>query len=43
MALIFDKVPTIISTEYSDYNDLFSVENAVKFPEYTGINDHAIN
>ena len=28
--------------EYSDYNDVFSTENAAKLPENTGMNEHTI-
>ena len=41
-ALLFDKAPTEVSAEYSDYNNIFSTENAAKLPENTGINEHAI-
>ena len=40
--LIFDKAPTEIPAEYSDYNNVFSAENVVKLPENTGMNKHAI-
>ena len=41
-ALLFHKAPTEVSAEYSDYSNVFSVENATKLPENTGINEHAI-
>ena len=41
-ALLFDKAPTKVSAEYSDYSNVFSAENAVEFPENTGINKHTI-
>ena len=41
-ALLFDEAPTEISAEYFDYSDVFLAENAAKLPEYTGINEHAI-
>ena len=41
-ALLFDKAPTKVLAEYSDYSDVFSVENAAELPENTGINEHAI-
>ena len=31
-----------IPTEYSDFADIFFPELALKLPEHTGINDHAI-
>ena len=41
-ALLFDKAPTEVSAEYSDYSDVFSAENTAELPENTGINKHAI-
>ena len=41
-ALLFDKAPTEVPAEYSDYSNLFSAENAVELPENTGMNEHAI-
>ena len=41
-APLFDKAPTEILTEYSDYSNVFSAENVVEFPENTRINEHAI-
>ena len=41
-ALLFNKVSTKVLTEYSNYNNVFSMENAAELSEYTGINDHAI-
>ena len=40
--LIFDKVPTEVLVEYSDYSNVFSIENAAELSEYTKINNHAI-
>ena len=41
-ALFFDKAPTEVPVEYSDYSDVFSTENAAELSENTGINEHAI-
>ena len=41
-ALVFDKAPTEVLAEYSDYSDVFLMENVVELPENTGINKHAI-
>ena len=41
-ALLFDKAPTKVPAEYSDYSDVFSAENAAELPENTGMNEHAI-
>ena len=41
-ALLFDKAPTEVPAEYSDYSDVFSAENAAELPENTGMNEHAI-
>ena len=41
-ALLFNKAPTEIPAEYSDYSNIFSVEHSVELPENTGINEHAI-
>ena len=41
-ALLFDEAPTEVPAEYSDYNNVFSAENAAELPENTGINEHAI-
>ena len=41
-ALLFDKAPTEIPAEYSDYSNVFSAENAVELSENTGMNEHAI-
>ena len=40
--LLFDKAFTKVLIEYSDYNNVFLVENAVKLSENTRINEHAI-
>ena len=41
-ALMANKAPTLISTKYSDFADVFSPELALKLPEYIGIHYHAI-
>ena len=41
-ALLFDEAPTEVPAEYSNYSDVFSVENAAELPENTGMNEHAI-
>ena len=41
-ALIFDKIFIIISTEYSNYSNVFLAKYLAKIPEYTEINDHII-
>ena len=41
-ALLFNKAPTEVLMEYSDYSNVFSVEYAAKLPENTGMNEHAI-
>ena len=41
-ALIFNEAPIKILAEYSDYNNVFLVENAAELLKHTGINDHAI-
>ena len=41
-ALLFDKAPTKVPAEYSNYSDVFSAENAAELPENTGMNEHAI-
>ena len=40
--LLFNKAPIEIPTEYSDYSNVFSTENATELLENTGINEHAI-
>ena len=40
--LLFDKALIEVLAEYSDYNNVFSAENAVEFPENTKINEYAI-
>ena len=40
--LLFDKAPTKVPAEYSDYSNIFSAENAAELPENTGINEYAI-
>ncbi len=37
-----DEAPTKVPSEYVDFADIFSPKLAVKLPEHTGINDHAI-
>ena len=41
-ALIFNKAPTEVLAEYSNYNNIFLVENATKLSKYTKINNYAI-
>ena len=41
-ALLFDKAPTEVSAEYSDYSNVFLVENVAELLENTGINEHTI-
>ena len=41
-ALLFNTAPTEVLAEYSDYSDVFSLENAAKLLENTRINEHAI-
>ena len=41
-ALVANKALTSISTKYSDFADVFSLELASKLPEHTGINNNAI-
>ena len=41
-ALIFNEAPTKVSTKYSDYSNVFLVENAIELLENTGINEHTI-
>ena len=40
--LLFDEAPITVLAEYSNYNNIFSAENAVNLPEITGMNKHAI-
>ena len=42
MALIFDKTLTEVPAEYSDYSDIFSVENAAELLKNTWMNEYAI-
>ncbi len=37
-----DEAPTKVLSEYADFADVFSPKLAAELPEYTGINDHAI-
>ena len=41
-ALVANEAPTLISTEYSDFTDIFSPKLALKLLEHTRINDYAI-
>ena len=41
-ALLFDKAPIEVPAEYSDYSNVFSAKNVAKLPEYTKMNNHAI-
>ena len=41
-ALIFNKAPTKVLAEYSNYSNVFSAKNAAELPENTRINEHAI-
>ena len=41
-ALQWDKAPTKIPAEYSDYADVFSTDLAMELPKITGMNEHAI-
>ena len=41
-ALLFDKAPTKVPVEYSNYSNIFSIENVAKLSEITGINKYAI-
>ena len=41
-ALLFNKAPTEVPAEYSDYSNVFSAEHAAELPENTGMNKHAI-
>ena len=41
-ALLFNKAPTEIPTEYSDYSNVFLAEQVAELLENTGMNEHAI-
>ena len=41
-ALLFNKAPTEVQAEYSNYSDVFLAENIVELPENIGMNEHAI-
>ena len=41
-ALLFNKAPTEVLAEYSDYCNVFSAENAAKLLENIGMNEYAI-
>ena len=40
--LLFDKAPTKVLAEYSNYSNIFLAENAAEPPENTRINEHTI-
>ena len=42
MALIQDKAPTKVPSEYVEYANVFSFNLAMELPKNTGINKHAI-
>ena len=39
--LILDKIPTIISAQYSNYNNVFLAKNVAKLLDLAEINDYA--
>ena len=41
-ALLFNEAPTEVLTQYSDYNNVFSIQNIVNLLENTKLNEHAI-
>ena len=41
-ALLFDKAPTKVPAEYSDYSNVFSPNNAAELSENTRMNEYAI-
>ena len=41
-ALLFNKAPTEVPTEYSDYSNIFSAEHVAELPKNIRINEHAI-
>ena len=41
-ALLFNKAPTEVPAEYSDYSNVFSAKNVAELPENTRMNEHAI-
>ena len=41
-ALFFDKASTKVPTQYSDYSNIFSVENVMRLRENIRLNKHAI-
>ena len=41
-ALLFNKAPTKVPAEYSNYSNVFSVEYVAELPKNTGMNEHAI-
>ena len=41
-ALLLNKAFIEISAKYSNYSNIFLIENIVEFPENTGINEHTI-
>lgn len=40
--LLFDKSSTSILIKYSNYSNIFSIENIVELQKHNKINDHAI-
>ena len=40
--LLYDKTPTFVPIKYSNYNNIFSIENIVELLKHNKINDHAI-
>ena len=41
-ASLFNKTPTEVLVEYSDYSNVFSMKNVAELPENTRMNNHAI-
>ena len=41
-ALIFNEAPTEVLAKYFNYNNVFSMENAVELLKYTRMNEHTI-
>ena len=41
-ALLFDKAPTEVLAQYSDYSNVFLAQNAAELSKNTKINEHAI-
>ena len=42
MALLFDEAFMAIMARYFNYNNIFSIENAIKLLKHTRINDYLI-